>query len=48
MASEVAQYGTKVVRPYIDMRPTLTVDAGEECVAIVQKPISLPEYRARR
>jgi type IV secretory pathway VirB10-like protein len=45
IAGSAAQYGQKVTQPYIDMRPTIAVDAGEACTAILTRTVALPEYR---
>lgn len=47
VASSAAQYGEQTVRPYIDMRPTIEVDAGEACNAILTRAIQLPAYQER-
>jgi len=48
VAGSAAQYGNRATQPYIDMRPTITVDPGEGCVVIVQRALKLPEYKEKR
>ena len=45
VAGSAAQYGQRITQPYIDTRPTIVVEPGEECVAIFTREIKLPEYR---
>ena len=48
VAGSTAQYGQRITQPYIDTRPTILVEAGEECLVILTRTIKLPEYREKR
>jgi type IV secretory pathway VirB10-like protein len=48
VAGSVAQYGQRITQPYIDTRPTIVVEAGEECLVILTRTIQLPEYKEVR
>ena len=48
VAGSAAQYGQRVTQPYVDTRPTILVEAGEECLVILTRTIKLPEYREKR
>ena len=36
------QATTKVVQPYIHIRPTITMEAGQLCTVLLTKPLHLP------
>ena len=36
------QATTKVVQPYINIRPTITIEAGQLCTVLLTKPLHLP------
>ena len=36
------QATTKVVQPYINIRPTITMEAGDLCTVLLTKPLHLP------
>lgn len=48
VAGSATQFGTRVTQPFADLRPIITVSAGEECVVILTKALELPEYKERR
>ena len=48
VAGSAAQYGQRITQPYIDTRPTIVVEAGEECLVILTRTIQLPEYKEVR
>ena len=47
LAGSATQFGTRVTQPFADLRPIITVSAGEECVVILTKALHLPAYRER-
>ena len=48
VAGSAAQYGQRIAQPYVDTRPTILVEAGEECLVILTRELKLPEYREKR
>jgi len=47
IANSTAQYGQRIAQPYVDTRPTLLVEPGEECLVILTRTIKLPEYKEK-
>ena len=44
VAGSTSQQGQQILTRFIDTRPTIAVDAGEQCTIILAKPLQLPAF----